>query len=280
MENGDVAAHYEYAPFGAVAASVGERVSINPWRFSSEYAEDDTATVYYNYRHYEPVMGRWMSRDRIFEKSGKNIYQFTFNRPVASSDVLGNDVWIEDTKRAVGWHQRVCVDLWVRNDKGRCCHNGERYERIGKHCISFGDNSNSSPASGSSSNSSSGSSSGSSGSSNSSSSDTGSSNRNSSAPGASSGSSREGGQTAISTPISEFPAGFVVSHYNDSGTVFPDVEDDSTGIIDITKSDCSHDLDVYKYFMGLEGRDADYSVGSSNCRSFSRAVYEQTRQRK
>ncbi|MGN0854166.1 MAG: hypothetical protein ACI4R9_01450 [Kiritimatiellia bacterium] len=29
----------------------------NPWRFSSEYAEDDTATVYYNYRHYEPVMG-------------------------------------------------------------------------------------------------------------------------------------------------------------------------------------------------------------------------------
>ena len=65
VEAGDTAAHYEYAPFGALTVSRGASAAANPWRFSSEYAEDDTATVYYNYRHYDPVMGRWMSRDPI-----------------------------------------------------------------------------------------------------------------------------------------------------------------------------------------------------------------------
>ena len=65
-ENGDMSAHYEYAPFGAVIAQRGASAAANPWRFSSESAEDDTATVYYNYRHYEPETGRWMSRDGEF----------------------------------------------------------------------------------------------------------------------------------------------------------------------------------------------------------------------
>ena len=56
--NNDVAAHYEYAPFGALTVSRGVSDAANPWRFLSEYAEDDTATVYCNYRHYEPVTGR------------------------------------------------------------------------------------------------------------------------------------------------------------------------------------------------------------------------------
>ena len=82
-----VVAHYEYAPFGAVIAQRGASAAVNPWRFSSEYAEDDTATVYYNYRHYDPVMGRWMSRDPIGESWGVNIYVFCSNG--ISFDSLG-----------------------------------------------------------------------------------------------------------------------------------------------------------------------------------------------
>ena len=85
--NGDIEAHYEYAPFGAVIAQRGTSAASNPWRFSSEYAEDDTATVYYNYRHYEPVMGRWLQRDLIGEIGGWNIYAFCRNS--AKSDFLG-----------------------------------------------------------------------------------------------------------------------------------------------------------------------------------------------
>ena len=67
-----IAAHYEYVPFGDVLEQTcgnawGELdlSSLNPWRFSCEYAEDDTATVYYNYRYYNPMYGRWVSKDRV-----------------------------------------------------------------------------------------------------------------------------------------------------------------------------------------------------------------------
>ena len=56
--NNDVAAHYEYAPFGALTVSCGVSAAANHWRLSSEYAEDDTATIYYNFRHYISTIGR------------------------------------------------------------------------------------------------------------------------------------------------------------------------------------------------------------------------------
>lgn len=87
-DNG-ASAHYEYAPFGAVTVSCGTSAATNPWRFSSEYAEDDTATVYYNYRHYEPVMSRWLSRDPIEELGGTAFYVFCGNGSVCEFDVLG-----------------------------------------------------------------------------------------------------------------------------------------------------------------------------------------------
>ena len=37
---------------------------------------DDSATIYYNYRHCEPVMGRWLSRDPIEEHGGVGLYSF------------------------------------------------------------------------------------------------------------------------------------------------------------------------------------------------------------
>ncbi len=88
-DNGDVAAHYEYAPFGAVTARSGEHAPINPWRFSSEYAEEDTATVYYNYRHYASVYGAWCSRDLLGEPSSLHLALFCRNSSIALYDRLG-----------------------------------------------------------------------------------------------------------------------------------------------------------------------------------------------
>ena len=84
--DGSLAAHYEYAPFGAVILQRGESAATNPWRFSSEYAKDDTATVYYNYRHYEPVMGRWMQRDPIALSKG---YDFLTNLTIFQGCDMG-----------------------------------------------------------------------------------------------------------------------------------------------------------------------------------------------
>ena len=84
-------AHYDYAPFGSVIAQRGTFAATNPWRFSSEYAEDDTATVYYNYRHYEPVSGRWLQRDPIEERGSITLFCFVLNACDGSFDYLGMD---------------------------------------------------------------------------------------------------------------------------------------------------------------------------------------------
>jgi RHS repeat-associated protein len=84
-----VVAHYGYAPFGAVTFSQGDFAFANPWRFSSEYADTDLGLVYYNYRHYVSMEGRWMSRDPIGELSSPNLYELLTNNSIGGSDYRG-----------------------------------------------------------------------------------------------------------------------------------------------------------------------------------------------
>ena len=81
-DTGTITAHYEYASFGEVILSSGDLALANPFRFSSEYADDALGLVYYNYRHLEPVTGRWLNRDPIEEKGGENWYAFSGNNPI------------------------------------------------------------------------------------------------------------------------------------------------------------------------------------------------------
>ena len=89
-----VAAHYEYAPFGAVTASTRntsvtsiDARTFNPFRFSSEYADDTLGLVYYNYRHYEAQSGIWVARDLLPDT---HEFRFCRNTPVQLFDALGN----------------------------------------------------------------------------------------------------------------------------------------------------------------------------------------------
>jgi hypothetical protein len=45
---------------------------------------------YYGYRYYDPVTGRWPSRDPIGEEGGINLYGFVHNRSPNFVDILGN----------------------------------------------------------------------------------------------------------------------------------------------------------------------------------------------
>ena len=91
-----VPAHYEYAPFGAVTAATTNTAftafnvaDTNPYRFSSEYADDALGLVYYNYRHYNPKDGRWTNRDLMDEDGGVNLYILCNNGALNSIDVRG-----------------------------------------------------------------------------------------------------------------------------------------------------------------------------------------------
>ena len=87
--NGDTSAHYEYDPVGAVTAQRGGLCDTNIWRFSSEYADDEAATLYYNYRNYVPTVGRWASRDPENEYYGKLDYLILSNDTIDTFDALG-----------------------------------------------------------------------------------------------------------------------------------------------------------------------------------------------
>jgi hypothetical protein len=41
---------------------------------------------------YNPTTGRWLSRDPIAERGGRNLYGFAFNKPLSAYDILGKVV--------------------------------------------------------------------------------------------------------------------------------------------------------------------------------------------
>ena len=91
-----MSAHYDYAPFGATtrthrdSSASFDIVALNPFRFSSEYYDSELDLVYYNYRHYSPSLGRFLSRDPIREKGGLNLYAFVGNSVLLKFDYCGN----------------------------------------------------------------------------------------------------------------------------------------------------------------------------------------------
>ena len=85
--NGTALSNYTYTPFGTVENP--EDSDDNPFRFSSEYCDDETGLVYYNYRYYSPEFGRWIKRDPIEEKGGENLYGACQNNFISKYDALG-----------------------------------------------------------------------------------------------------------------------------------------------------------------------------------------------
>jgi len=82
-------AHYEYDAFGKTTAKSGPEADSNPFRFSTKYLDEETGFYYYLFRHYQPELGRWASRDPIAEWGGANLYGFVKNEPIGWWDRLG-----------------------------------------------------------------------------------------------------------------------------------------------------------------------------------------------
>ena len=59
------------------------------YRFSTKPQDSATGLLYYGYRWYDPLTGRWPSRDPIGEKGGENLYAFVGNDGVGKADLLG-----------------------------------------------------------------------------------------------------------------------------------------------------------------------------------------------
>ncbi len=86
---GNRVAEYVYGPFGQLLGAEGELAEVNPFRFSSEFHDDETGLVYYNYRYYNAKLGRWIKRDPIEEQGGINLYVMLLNNILGQWDNLG-----------------------------------------------------------------------------------------------------------------------------------------------------------------------------------------------
>jgi len=87
-------AHYEYDPFGndvTPGTAKGDLHGFFSYRFSTKPFDDISGWFYYGYRYYDPVTGRWPSRDPIGERGGLNLYGFVADNPIDKIDKLGNE---------------------------------------------------------------------------------------------------------------------------------------------------------------------------------------------
>ncbi len=104
-----IAAHYEYTPFGSLTASARNSTSTaydfrayNPFRFSSEYDDEELGLILYNFRHYDCAEGRMLSREPlamfprlegdVFLDYGRfiaNTYRFVSNNTINGFDFFG-----------------------------------------------------------------------------------------------------------------------------------------------------------------------------------------------
>jgi len=117
-------ARYEYDPYGNVVGpdtdsdgdwtdDAGPYATVNAFRFSTKYWDDETGLGYWGYRYYSPTLGRWISRDPA-EGDRPTVYRALCNDPGAHIDPRGHN----DEKPS----QRK-VTLTVRTtkvDRGMC----------------------------------------------------------------------------------------------------------------------------------------------------------------
>ena len=107
---------YSYAPFGSVTAS-GDVTQ--PFQWSSEHYDSELDLVYYNYRHYSPSLGRFLSRDPIEEQGGRNLYAFVKNKGIGGTDLLGQSGFPGFSPISGNNLQCRAYDM-IYSNRGRC----------------------------------------------------------------------------------------------------------------------------------------------------------------
>ena len=82
---GTIYTSYTYTPFGFVTASGS---LIQPIQWSSEVWDSELGLVYYNWRYYNAMDGRWLKRDLVHSN---NLYTYVKSAPILLFDLLGLD---------------------------------------------------------------------------------------------------------------------------------------------------------------------------------------------
>ncbi|GCE28124.1 hypothetical protein KDA_36080 [Dictyobacter alpinus] len=90
---GNMAASYDYDPFGAIAGSVIQTGVNSPWQYAGGYADSSTGLIKFGIRYYDPIFGRWTQRTPVGgslqETLKANPYEYADDNQVNETDVSG-----------------------------------------------------------------------------------------------------------------------------------------------------------------------------------------------
>jgi RHS repeat-associated protein len=84
-----LAARYEYSPYGQLIRTTGLMAHQMPFRFSTKFWDEESGLLYYNFRFYNPSLGRWINRDPTTDQVFLNLYLFCHNNPISRMDMDG-----------------------------------------------------------------------------------------------------------------------------------------------------------------------------------------------
>ncbi len=107
-QDGTVVQMNDYYPYGMEFAS-NTNEAAQPYRYNGKELDTKGSLNVYDYgaRHYDPVLGRFMTVDPMAEKYyGWSPYAYCLNNPIICIDQLG--LWVET---ASGWHTNDAKDI-------------------------------------------------------------------------------------------------------------------------------------------------------------------------
>ena len=110
-QDGTIVAQYQYSAFGEIISQSGESFT---HRFSTKPYCPTTGLIEYQFRKYDPALGRWLSRDPIEEAGGLNLYAFCGNNGLNGGDIDGlirisdwtKEEAIQEVKEKIEWMRR------------------------------------------------------------------------------------------------------------------------------------------------------------------------------
>lgn len=92
---GSVVKSYKYDAFGNEENP--DSLDNNPYRYTGEYFDEETGTIYLRARYYNPATGRFLNQDSYLGNSNDplslNLYTYAHNNPVMGVDPSGH--WFE-----------------------------------------------------------------------------------------------------------------------------------------------------------------------------------------
>lgn len=87
---GELAQRMEYDEFGNVVLDTNP--GFQPFGFAGGVYDLDTGLTHFGARDYDPVLGRWLSRDPIgFDGGDTNLYEYVLNDPINFTDPKGTN---------------------------------------------------------------------------------------------------------------------------------------------------------------------------------------------